>query len=114
MKYIITESQYNKAIDKFISHQFKGFEERTSPQRYDSNFWVKDGEVIAEIGKGTYYIVIRSDIWNIISDMFSLDHKEVKTYIKQWLEEHFMLGRLTPLEGRTESVRIWGRITNWE
>ena len=96
MKYIITESQYSKAIDKFISSQFNGFEKQTL--RYNSNpiFWVKDGEVIAEIENSEYFVV-RKTLWNMISNMFSLGYDETQKVVSLWLEEHYNLGELIPV-----------------
>ena len=68
MKYIITESQYNKAIDKFISSQFNNFEKKKNRKYRDSIFWVKNGEVIAEI-KGSDFFYIKGDLWDLISKL---------------------------------------------
>ena len=43
MKYLIKESQYNNAIDKFISYQFEPHEEKRTREYPESVFWVKDG-----------------------------------------------------------------------
>jgi hypothetical protein len=98
MKYIITESQYNKAIDKFISKQFEGFEEVRIP-RYGLVVWVKDGKIVAEIlnvgDRGDYFFVDK-DIFNSIEDMFGLnDYKEVRLTIEHWLEKNHNLSKLT-------------------
>ena len=95
MKYLITESQYNRAIDSFLTYQFKPHEEKTSKKYPNSVFWVKNGDVIAEIEKSKHFWVI-DDIWDIISDMFSLGYDETQILIKRWLEEHYNLGGLTP------------------
>jgi hypothetical protein len=96
MKYIITESQHNKIIDKFITYQFEPHEEKRTKNKPDSIFWVKDGEVIAEINKNSGYFWVESQIWNTISSMFSLEYSETQQVIKDWLEEHYKLGGLTP------------------
>ena len=98
MKYIITESQYNKLIDKFITKQFEGFEEVRIP-RYGLVLWVKDGKIIGEIlnvgDRGDYFFVDK-DIFNSIEDMFGLDnYKEVRLTIEQWLEKNHNLPNLT-------------------
>ena len=95
MKYIITESQYNKAIDKFITYQFEPHEEKTSKKFPNSIFWVKDGKVIAEIENSKRIWVLHS-VWSSISDMFSLDYDGTSSVIKRWLEEHYKLGGLIP------------------
>ena len=87
MKYIITESQYSKILDRFLTHQFEPHEEKQSKEYPNSIFWVKNGEVIiAEIEKSKFWI--KFDIWNSTSDMFSLDYDETKLAIKEWLEKH--------------------------
>jgi hypothetical protein len=134
VKYIITESQINKVIDKFITYQFEPHEVKKSSKLPDSIFWVKNGEVIAEIHNPKYFWV-EAQIWNTISSMFSLEYSETQQVIKDWLEEHYKLGGLTPflfhfakqvqleehykLGGLTPSINFrqvanrWKNITNW-
>jgi hypothetical protein len=95
MKYIITESQYNDMIDKFITYQFEPHEVKKSPKHPNSIFWVKNGEVSAELIHMNYFFVERQ-IWKTISSMFSLELDETQQVIKDWLEEHYKLGGLTP------------------
>ena len=106
MKYIITESQYNKAIGRFITYQFDPHEEKTSKDYPDSIFWVKNGKVVAEIEKPNFWITF--DTWEIISQMFSLDYDETQSVIKEWLEKHHKLGGLTPQRPRWPvAYRSW-------
>ena len=96
MKYVIKESQYNNAIDKFITYQFEPHEEKRTKKHPESIFWVKDGEVISEIEKSDYFW-INPQIWMNIMNMFSLEYDETQQVIKDWLEEHYKLGELTPV-----------------
>ena len=96
MKYIITESQINKVIDKFITYQFEPHEVKKSSKLPDSIFWVKDGEVIVEIYKRRDDFWVRSEIWKVIRNMFSLEYSETQQVIRDWLEEHYKLGGITP------------------
>jgi len=96
MKYIITESQYNNSIDKFITYLFEPHEEKRTKKHPDSIFWVKEGEVIVEIENSEYFW-ISPQIWNNIKIMFSLENNETQQVIKDWLEEHYKLGGLKPL-----------------
>jgi uncharacterized membrane protein len=115
MKYIITESQYNKTIDKFITYQLEPHEEMTSKEYPDSIFWVKGGEIIVEIEDGdSRYFYIKVDIWETISIMFSLEYKETQEAIKEWLEEHYELGLLTPVTKSHHFHHSWKNITNWD
>ena len=95
MKYLIKESQYNNAIDKFISHQFEPHKEIRTKKYPESIFWIKDGEVIAEI-KELAFFWVSHQIWKNINVMFSLEYDETQQVIKEWLEEHYGLGGLTP------------------
>lgn len=103
MKYIISESRLNKIIYKFLTSKFEPHEEKTSKNYPNSIFWVKDDEVVVEIenskkknGSGPSQKIWVSDyIWDITSDMFSLDYDKTKLVITNWLEEHYYLGGLT-------------------
>ena len=109
MKYLIKESQYNNAIDKFISHQFEPHKEKRTKKYPESIFWVKDGEVIAEIKKSEYFWVL-PQIWTNIMSMFSLEYDETHQVIKNWLEEHYGLGELTPVNNIAILFNSWKNI----
>ena len=96
MKYIITESQYNKFIDTFTTYHFDPHEEKASEDYPYSIFWIKKGKVIAEIEKSRFFWV-EKNIWNNISVMFSLDQDETRLVIKHWLEKHHNLEGLSPI-----------------
>jgi len=113
MKYIITESQYNNSIDKFITYLFEPHEEKRIKRYPDSIFWVKDNEVVAEVKESAFFWVSHQ-IWRSISLMFSLKHTETRQVIKEWLEEHYKLGGLSPLTLTDDNPVSWGlrSITN--
>jgi hypothetical protein len=97
MKYLITEQQYDNAIDKFISYQFEPHKEKTLKKHPDSMLWVKDKQVIAEIEESKFFWV-KYEIFDIISNMFSLDYEETQEVIEYWLKKHYNL-KLTPWSG---------------
>ena len=101
MKYIITESQHSNVIDKFITYQFEPHEVKKSPKHPKSIFWIKDGKVIAEINKRSDNFWVDYQIWNTISSMFSMEYNEIQRVMKDWLEEHYKLGGLTPVDAIT-------------
>ena len=111
MKYIITESQYNNSIDKFITYLFEPHEEKRIKRYPDSIFWVKDGEVVAEVKESAFFWVSHQ-IWRSISLMFSLKHTETRQFIKEWLEEHYKLGELIPTTPIFVKRISWKNITN--
>jgi hypothetical protein len=97
MKIIITETQYNKAIDRFLTSQLKPDEviERLS---YNKIFWIKDGKIVAELGTQKYdNFFISKKVWELTSSIFSLTYDETKDVIQIWLEKHYNLGELTPM-----------------
>ena len=95
MKILITEQQYNKAIDKYLTFLFEPHEVKTSSDNPYSIFWVKDGNIIVEIEKPKLFWV-KSEIWNEISSVFGLQYDEIQSVIKSWLEEHYKLEGLKP------------------
>ena len=111
MKYIIKESQYNNAIDKFISYQFEPHEEKRTKKYPKLIFWVKEGEIIAEIEKSKYFWV-NDKIWMNIMSVLSLNYDETQQVIKDWLEEHYKLGGLTPEKIPLPIYVSWKNITN--
>ena len=86
MKYLITESQYNKAIDRFITHHLEPHEEK--PLGYGDVMWLKNRKIVAETSTPLSFYVTY-DIWNSISSMFSLSFKETVSVIETWLEKHY-------------------------
>ena len=113
MKYIITESQYGKTIDNFITNQLEPHKEKRTKKHSESIFWVKNGEVIAEILNSKYFWV-NDQIWKNINVMFSLEYDETQQVIKEWLEEHYKLGGLTPEKIPLPIYVSWKNITNWK
>ena len=112
MKYIITESQYNRAIDIFLNYLFEPHEAKTSPKYPNSIFWVKGGEVVAEIENSRIFWVDR-DKWSTFSSFFSLEYSDVQRLIQSWLEEHYKLEELIPGISSASRNNGWKNITNW-
>ena len=98
MKVIITESQYNRVIDQFITHLLEPHEERTSKVLADSIFWVKSGEVIVEIEDSKDFY-LEYGIWNTISKIFDLNRDQTQSVINIWLDKHYGFGELIPKRG---------------
>jgi hypothetical protein len=98
MKIIITEQQYNKAIDKYLTYVFEPHEENTLEEYPGSIFWMKNGEIVAEIEKSKNFW-IHNDIWDKVSILFSLENDDIQQVIKQWLEEHYGLGESPYMAG---------------
>ena len=102
MKVIITEVQYGRAIDFYISHLLEPHEVKTSEKYPNSIFWIKDGKIIVEIENLEDDFWLRSDLWTNISIMFNLEYSEIQSVIKEWLKQHHNLGKFIP--GRMPSL----------
>ena len=90
MKYIITESQYNNAIDRFITYKFEPHKE--VPSGYKNIYWIKDdGEIVVNFDFHRKGVYISSTIWRDVSRMFSLDHNDVRDSFAEWFELHSIL-----------------------
>ena len=106
MKVIITESQYNRVIDQFITYLLEPHEVRTSKKSPNSIFWVKGDRVIVEIQDSIDFWITK-DIWYNISKMFSLDREDTQLVVRTWLEQHYDLGNLTPKSISPQLKSIW-------
>ena len=110
MKIIITESQYDKAIDKYMTYKLEPHEERFSKRYHDSIFWVKGGEVIAQINNKLDLFWLHEDIWRSISMMRPMSGLEIQHSIKKWLEEHYGITDLSPRIAIGYETRVWDKI----
>ena len=110
MKAVISESQYNRLIDSFITFLIEPHEEITDSGYSDSTFWIKNGEIISEKIEEEDIFLFSDSIWYEISEQFELDYDETQSVIKTWLEQHYGLGELTPYEIEEEDVEIWNNI----
>ena len=94
MKYIITESQYQKTFNKFISYVFENHEEiKIRDEHPVSTFWVKNKKIIAEIHNLNYFVVAE-DKWDSIEKFTSSSGKGVQSLIENWLETEYGLNSL--------------------
>lgn len=96
MKYIITEMQYNRAVDGFLTYMFEPHEVKTTSLYPDNEYWLKDGEVVAAISP--HYFWVPSNVWQLFSKMFSLNtSEEKKRLISQWLLTHYGISDKKPM-----------------
>ena len=92
MKYIITEQQHNKIIDKFISFQFEPHDVEKSPKYPNLLFWTKNGERIVARNTENKSVWIDPIIWETITSMFDMDGDESSQAIVKWLDDHYGFG----------------------
>jgi hypothetical protein len=93
MKVIITEQQYNNAIDNYITFKLEPHEDRKAKKYSDSIFWVKNDQIVAQVFSswknrgGVFYVW--SPIWTQVGTMFSLEHNELRNVFKEWYRIHY-------------------------
>lgn len=88
MKIIITESQYNRAIDSYISYLLEPHEVQVSMRFSKDIFWVQNGKIIAQI-ENSDYLWLREEIWYSISRMFDFEELELLSAIKSWFKINY-------------------------
>lgn len=110
MKIILTESQHNKVIDKYITFKLEPHEVKYSEQKPNSIFWFKNGEVIANVDKRRNLFWLKEEIWRSITKLFSLDGIETSHFIKKWLDAHYGAEELSPRIAIGMKIRVWDKI----
>lgn len=90
MKYIITESSFDRIIYNYLDSQFEPHEivlvniANTATRIY----WVVNGFVVGEIErptKGSFAFWISNQMFDLLKSMFSLEGPEVEHHIKKYL-----------------------------
>ena len=112
MKVIISETQYNRLIDNFITYLIEPHDVKTHPKFPNSIYWVKDGEVIVEIENSRLFW-LHYRIWNQISDQFGFEHNETKSVIKTWLKQHYGFGNLIPEDAGVLVRYFWKDVLDY-
>ena len=110
MKIILTESQLNDVIDKFITFKLEPHEVKYSKEKPNSVFWFKGGEVIACVDKKRNLFLLNEEIWRSITNLFSLDGIETSHFIKNWLDAHYGMEELSPRIAIGMKIRVWDKI----
>jgi hypothetical protein len=92
MKYIITESQMDRAVLKYLNTEFGDLEPYKNKKHPNRILFVKDGEVIFEyfIEVGSVFISYRK-VWAFLQRFFLLDDMEVGNTLRQWMSEYYNL-----------------------
>jgi hypothetical protein len=97
MKILITENQMRKVQFKYLDYLFEDMYEIKSAKYPDSKIWKKDDEVVLELSNITGQLRVLYSIWSDISNMFSLEYDETEQLIKDWVEQHLEVERITSL-----------------
>jgi hypothetical protein len=95
MKYIITESQLDRAALKYLNIKYGDLEpyETDNPNHI---YFIKDDEFIFEYNKKNRVVFISyNKIWSFLESFFGLEYEEIQDLTKEWVEEHYKLDVIT-------------------
>ena len=113
MKYIITESQMDRAVLKYLNTIYGDLVPFETDKDPNFIFFMKDGEVIFDYNKKSGKVYISYDhIWSFLESFFGLKYTEIQDLTKEWVEEHYKL-RVTTTSVQYNIVAMrWRNITN--
>jgi len=96
MKVIITESQKDRAIIKWLNSEYGDLEQIETEDWPDYIFFMKDGKVIFDYNKENGDVGISKDkIWLFLQNFFGMEYREIQDLTKEWIKEHYKLGVTT-------------------
>jgi hypothetical protein len=105
MKYIITESQMDRAIIKWLNSEYGDLTPFETEKHPDYIFFMKDGKVIFDYNTKNGNVYISYDkIWSFLESFFGLEYKEIQSLTKEWVEEHYKLRVTTTRITKTKSA----------
>jgi hypothetical protein len=98
MKYLITESQRNNTVDKYITYALGKLTKAKVSLHSDAEVWIdEDNQIILNTLLGSLYYV-STEKFDDIKDFFSLTEKEVQDAMELWLEKHLGLRNVIVLK----------------
>ena len=108
MKYIITESQKNRAIIKWLNLEYGDLTPYETEEYPDYIFFMKDRKVVFNYNKKNGYVYISYDkIWSFLKNFFGLEYEEIQGLTKKWVEEHYKLRVITTFGfSTTRSLKV--------
>jgi hypothetical protein len=106
----VNKHQLERVVVKWLDKHFGNLTPKKHKDFPNSVFYVNSGdEVIMEYNQRNKYIHIHHEyIWSKIQSLFHLNHREVQSIMKIWLEETYKLGEVTP------SVFVVSPLTSWK
>ena len=113
MKYIITESQIDRVVFKWLNLEYGDLTPYEKEEYLDYIFFMKDGEVIFDYNKKNGIVLISNDkIWSFLQNFFGLEFEEIQDLTKKWVEEHYKLRVKTTIRKSELGYERWRNITN--
>ena len=113
MKYIITESQLDRAALKYLNIEYGDLTPYETDEYPNHIFFMKDDEVIFDYNKKNGWVYISNEkIWSLLESFFGLEYEEIQDLLKQWAEEHYKLRVRTTSSAAMIPHSWWRNITN--
>ena len=92
MKYIITESQIDRFVSKWLNSEYGDLTPFETEKHPDYIFFMKDGEVVFDYNKKNEVVHISYEkIWSFLKNFFGLEYEEIQDLTKEWVEEYYKL-----------------------
>ena len=93
MKYIITESQMERALLKYFDSEFKDLTPYTNKEWKDLIFFMKDGTVIFEYHTkrsfNPYRVNVNPLVWSFLQTFFGLESPLIAHTLGDWFEDNY-------------------------
>jgi hypothetical protein len=97
MKYIITESRLENIILSWLDTEY-GDLERYHRTEFREVYFSKNGRFKFMYNLRTKQLYVVSEIWNFISNMFSLDYDETGDILLNWCNNKFKFRAKNPVK----------------
>jgi hypothetical protein len=94
MKYLITESQINKAVFRYIMDL--NLQTVYSPSNISFVYSLDDSHAVMRYGRGSGRLIISKDFRDNISDFFSIDEDDAELILANFVEENSSAKHIEP------------------
>jgi hypothetical protein len=88
MKVIITESRLLDIALKWLAQSY-GDLTIANIDYYDSDFFLKDGEIVFSVDKYAESVVVYFEIRDLLLNMFGLEYGQMRKVVVDWLSKYY-------------------------
>ena len=88
MKVIITESRLLDIALKWLAQSY-GNLTMANIDYYDSDFFLKDGEIVFSVDKYAESVVVYFEIRDLLLNMFGLEYGQMRKVVVDWLSKYY-------------------------
>jgi hypothetical protein len=88
MKVIITESRLLDIALKWLVQSY-GNLTMANIDYYDSDFFLKDGEIVFSVDKYAESVVVYFEIRDLLLNMFGLEYGQMRKVVVDWLSKYY-------------------------